>query len=41
MKPEDIITLFEQYVDDATELSSVQELALLQKIFAKVWTDKS
>jgi hypothetical protein len=40
MKPEDIITLFEQYVDDATELSSVQELALLQKIYAKVWTDK-
>jgi hypothetical protein len=41
MKPEDIITLFEQYVDDATELSSVQELALLQKIYAKVWNDKT
>lgn len=40
MKPEDIITLFEQYVDDATELSSAQELALLQKIFAKVWNQK-
>jgi hypothetical protein len=38
--PQQIITLFEQYVDDATELSSAQELALCQKIYNKVWTDR-
>jgi hypothetical protein len=35
-----IITSFETYVDDATELSSAQELALLQKIYNKVWMDR-
>lgn len=40
MQTNDAITKFETYVDDATELSSVQELALLQKIFNKVWSDR-
>lgn len=35
-----VITSFEQYVDDSTELSSTQELALLQKIFNNVWADR-
>jgi hypothetical protein len=35
-----IITSFETYVDDATELSSAQELALLQKVYNKVWMDR-
>jgi hypothetical protein len=35
-----IITSFETYVDDATELSSTQELALLQKVYNKVWSDR-
>lgn len=35
-----VITTFEQYVDDATELSSTQELALLQKIFNHVWSER-
>lgn len=32
-----IITSFETYVDDATELSSTQELALCQKVYNKIW----
>lgn len=36
--PAEIIALFEQYVDDSTELSSTQELALCQKIYNKVWS---
>lgn len=35
-----IITSFELYVDDATELSSSEELDLLQKIYNKVWMHK-
>jgi hypothetical protein len=35
-----IITKFEEYVDDATELSSSQELDLLQKVYNKVWMDR-
>lgn len=35
-----IITKFELYVDDATELSSAEELDLLQKIYNKVWMDR-
>jgi hypothetical protein len=35
-----VITSFETYVDDATELSSAQELALLQKVYNKVWMDR-
>jgi hypothetical protein len=35
-----VLTKFEEYVDDATELSSSQELDLLQKVFNKVWTDR-
>jgi hypothetical protein len=40
MLASDVITNFETYVDDTTELSSAQELALLQKIFDKVWVAK-
>jgi hypothetical protein len=36
----EIITKFELYVDDSTELSSVQELALCQKIYSKIWNDR-
>jgi hypothetical protein len=35
-----VLTSFETYVDDATELSSAQELALCQKIYNKVWMDR-
>lgn len=35
-----VISTFEQYVDDTTELSSTQELALLQKVFAHVWAER-
>jgi hypothetical protein len=37
----DIIPKFELYVDDSTELSSVQELALCQKIFSGIWHDRA
>ena len=40
MTGQTVITKFEQYVDDTTELSSSQELDLLQKIFNKVWIAK-
>lgn len=40
MTAQQVITLFEQYVDDSTELSSAQELALLQKVFNKIWNKK-
>lgn len=40
MLASDIIKKFELYVDDATELSDTEELALLQKIFNKVWAAK-
>lgn len=40
MLTSDVISKFETYVDDATELSSQQELDLVQKIFNKVWTAK-
>lgn len=40
MLASEIITSFETYVDDATELSSAQELALLQKVYNKVWMDR-
>lgn len=40
MLSSEIITKFEEYTDDLTELSSAQELALLQKIFNKVWNDR-
>lgn len=36
----DIITKFELYVDDSTELSSIEELSLCQKIYNKIWTDR-
>lgn len=36
MQASEIIDSFEQYVDDLTELSSTQELALLNKIYYKV-----
>jgi hypothetical protein len=36
----EIISKFELYVDDSTELSSAQELALCQKIYNKVWEDR-
>jgi hypothetical protein len=39
MEAQDIITKFEVYVDDATELSSQQELDLLNKVYQKVCTD--
>lgn len=35
-----ILTSFETYVDDATELSSAEELALCQKIYNKIWMAK-
>lgn len=41
MLASEIISRFETYVDDATELSSTEELALLQKIYNKVWGDRS
>lgn len=40
MLASDIIKSFELYVDDATELSSAEELALLQKVYNKVWMHK-
>jgi hypothetical protein len=40
MEASDIITRFEEYVDDSTELSSDQELALLQKVYNKIWNDR-
>lgn len=40
MLASEIITKFETYVDDTTELSSTQELALLQKIYNRVWNDR-
>lgn len=36
----EIIAQFEQYVDDLTELSSTQELELLNKIYQKVCEDR-
>lgn len=36
----EIIAKFEQYVDDLTELSSTQELELLNKIYQKVCEDR-
>lgn len=39
MLSSEIITGFEQYVDDATELSSTQELTLLQKVYDQVCMD--
>ena len=36
----DLIASFEEYVDDGTELSSTQELALLNKVYIDVWTDR-
>ena len=35
-----IITRFELYVDDGTELSTSEELDLLNKIYREVWTDR-
>lgn len=40
MQAADIITAFELYVDDATELSSAQELALLNKKYREVCNDR-
>jgi hypothetical protein len=40
MLASDVITKFEEYVDDSTELSSTQELDLLQKVFNKIWVQK-
>ena len=40
MKASDVLALFEQYTDDNTELSSGQELILLQKKFNQVWNDR-
>jgi hypothetical protein len=40
MLSSEVITKFETYVDDATELSSSEELNLLQKIFDKVWVER-
>ena len=40
MLSDDVISQFETYVDDTTELSSAQEVLLLQKVFSKVWTDR-
>lgn len=40
MLAQDVITNFETYVDDSTELSSTQELTLLQKVFNKLWIQK-
>jgi len=36
----EIITAFEQQVDDLTELSSTEELALLNKVYKKVMRDR-
>lgn len=36
----DIIKKFETYVDDGTELSSTDELDLLNKVYNKVWMDR-
>jgi hypothetical protein len=36
----EIITKFQQYVDDTSELSSSEELALCQKVYNKVWNDR-
>ena len=35
-----IIKRFELYVDDGTELSTSEELDLLNKIYREVWTDR-
>jgi hypothetical protein len=40
MQARDIITKFEQYVDDTTELSSQQELDLLDKVYQKVCMER-
>jgi len=40
MTADNIIKKFELYVDDATELSSDQELELLNKIYRQVWADR-
>jgi hypothetical protein len=40
MLTSDVIAKFETQVDDTTELSSTQELALLQKVFNKIWIDR-
>lgn len=40
MLASDAISQFETYVDDTTELSSAQELTLLQKVFGDVWSDR-
>jgi hypothetical protein len=40
MNATEIITKFEQYVDDSSELSTAEELALLNKIYHKVCDDR-
>lgn len=40
MNTTDIIRLFELYVDDTTELSSSEELALLNRVYKKILTDR-
>ena len=40
MDAQKIITRFELYVDDGTELSTSEELDLLNKIYREVWTDR-
>lgn len=40
MNGAEIISNFETYVDDGTELSDTQELDLLNKVYTDVWTDR-
>ena len=40
MDAQKIITRFQLYVDDGTELSTSEELDLLNKIYREVWTDR-
>jgi hypothetical protein len=40
MTPEEVIALFQVYVDDATELSTTEEFLVLRKVFNKIWLAK-
>ncbi len=40
MTTQEIIAGFELYVDDTTDLSSVEELALLNKVYQKICDDR-
>lgn len=40
MQPDDILKLFEVYVDDLTELSSLEEYQLLTKVLTQIYNDR-